>query len=169
MPQRQVRLFGDPVLKSRADEITAVDASIRALADDMLTTMDAYGGVGLAANQIGVLKRIFVYDCTSDSDDEPVRGAVINPEWEALDEDTMIGDEGCLSIPGIHKEVERSARIRCRGLGLDGEPVEFEATGLLARCVQHETDHLDGVLFLDRITPQLRKEALREIRESDWF
>ena len=167
MTIREVRLFGDPVLRSRADQITTFDSALRTLSEDMLETMEEHHGVGLAANQVGILQRIFVYDCSHET--EGARGVVINPQWEALDEDTELGNEGCLSIPGVHKDVERASRIRCTGQDLEGKEISFEATGLLARCVQHETDHLDGVLFLSRLSPALRKEAMAEIRASEWF
>lgn len=163
MSVREIRLFGDPVLVSRADEVTAFDAKLAHLADDMLETMDFAGGVGLAANQVGVLQRIFVYDC----DDR--RGELINPVWEPIGEETEVSDEGCLSIPGIGAPTERYLRVRATGQDRTGTPVTIEAEGLLARCIQHETDHLDGVLFLKRLTPDVRKAAMRELRSTDWF
>lgn len=162
-----VRMFGDPVLKTRAAEITTFDESLKELADEMLAVMDEHGGVGLAANQIGLLKRIFVYDCSKET--PGARGAIINPVWEAVGEDTITQNEGCLSIPGISLPTERFANVIVRGQDVEGNDVEMEATGLLARCIQHETDHLDGVLFLKRLTPELRKEAMKEIRNSDWW
>lgn len=129
----------------------------------MLETMDHHGGVGLAANQVGVTKRVFVYDCESD------RGHVINPTWVPVGEETQSGPEGCLSIPGIRGEVERVETVRLRGQTLDGELVDREVSGLLARCVQHETDHLDGVLFLKHLAPEDRKQAMADIRRSEWF
>lgn len=125
--------------------------------------MDHHGGVGLAANQVGVTKRVFVYDCESD------RGHVINPTWVPVGEETQSGPEGCLSIPGIRGEVERVETVRLRGQTLDGELVDREVSGLLARCVQHETDHLDGVLFLKHLAPEDRKQAMADIRRSEWF
>lgn len=163
MAQREVRLFGDPALVSRADEITDFDASLARLAEDMLETMDAEQGVGLAANQIGVLQRIFVYDC------EGQRGAIVNPRWEPVGEETDTDTEGCLSIPEVRAEVERSATVRVTGQRVDGTPVDIQADGLLARCIQHESDHLDGVLFLKRLTPERRKAAMREMRSQKWF
>ncbi|KAB1503690.1 peptide deformylase [Corynebacterium sp. 320] len=162
----QMRYFGDPVLRTVADEIPADqvgDQTLRTLVDDMLETMDAYGGVGLAANQVGITRRVFVYDCEGD------RGHIINPEWEALGEETQTGPEGCLSVPGVGGEVTRAQRVRVTGVTVDGEPVDREVTDLLARCVQHETDHLDGIMFLQHLSSEQRKEAMKAIRTSEWF
>lgn len=167
MSERPVRIFGDPVLKTRAAEVTEFDDSLRTLVADMLDTMDANGGVGLAANQIGVTKRVFVFDCTGS--ESGLRGHIINPVWEALDQETQTGPEGCLSIPDIQKDTTRYQNVKVTGQDYDGNEVSIVASGLMARCIQHETDHLDGVLFLQRLTPELRKEAMREIRQSPWF
>ncbi|MDU0477773.1 peptide deformylase [Staphylococcus chromogenes] len=167
MTIRDVRLFGDPVLTTPAEVVTTFDESLAKLVDDMLETMDHYEGVGLAANQIGVLRRVFVYDCSHETPN--ARGHIINPVWEAIGTETQLGSEGCLSIPNVGKETERFARVRVTGVDVQGQPVSFEAEGLLARCVQHESDHLDGVLFLKRLTPELRKEAMGEIRTASWF
>ena len=161
-----MRYFGDPVLKTVADPMKQEqiqDASTRRLVEDMLETMDQYGGVGLAANQIGITRRIFVYDCDGD------RGHIINPTWEAVGEETETGGEGCLSIPDVHGDVTRALRVRLRGTTVDGEEVDREVTDLMARCVQHETDHLDGVLFIEHLSTEQRREAMRQIRESEWF
>ena len=161
-----MRYFGDPVLRTVADPIDPAhvgEASIRTLVEDMLETMDHYGGVGLAANQVGVTKRVFVYDCDGD------RGHILNPTWERLDEEDQTGPEGCLSLPGIGGTVTRAMRIRVKGLTVDGELVDREVTELLARCVQHETDHLDGIMFLKHLSSEERKEAMKEIRQSEWF
>lgn len=167
MTQRPVRLFGDPVLRERASEVTEFDEQLATLVEDMLETMDAEGGVGLAANQIGVTRRVFVYDC---SHIEPgLRGHVVNPVWEPVGEETQTDPEGCLSIPGIRKDTTRYQTVRLTGQDMHGNPVSMQASGLMARCIQHETDHLDGVLFLRRLEPELRKEAMRELREMDWF
>lgn len=163
MSVREVRLFGDPVLLSVADEVTDFDATLAHLVEDMFDTMDDEGGVGLAANQVGVLQRVFVYDCKG------TRGHIVNPQWEAIDEDTVYETEGCLSIPGVNGKVTRSAKVRVTGQDSTGKPVSFEADDLLARCVQHETDHLDGVLFLKRLEGDERKNAMRELRNQDWF
>ena len=139
MAVREIRLFGDPVLLSRADEVTEFDATLGHLVDDMLETMDGAGGVGLAANQVGVLQRVFVYDC------DDVRGELVNPVWEPVGEETETAEEGCLSIPAINADTERFLKVRATGKNRHGEDVELEAEGLLARCIQHETINLkDG-------------------------
>lgn len=167
MTVREVRLYGDPVLTTRAEEITEFGPSLERLAQDMLETMEDAGGVGLAANQIGVTKRIFVFDCSHFQNG--LRGAVINPEWEAVEEDMQLGTEGCLSIPGISQPTERFSTVRLRGYDPQGRPVSMLASGLMARCIQHETDHLDGVLFLQRLSGELRKESMKTIRQAEWF
>ncbi|MFV8380238.1 peptide deformylase [Corynebacterium hindlerae] len=167
MTIRAVRIFGDPVLRTRAEEVTEFDETLATLVDDMLDTMDDADGVGLAANQIGVTRRVFVYDCSHEV--PGARGHIINPVWEPVGEEKQVGPEGCLSIPEISKDTERYQKVVVRGVDKQGEPIEFECDGLLARCVQHETDHLDGVLFLQRLAPALRKEAMAEIRNSEWF
>ncbi|MDO4760364.1 MAG: peptide deformylase [Corynebacterium sp.] len=167
MTIRAIRLFGDPVLTTRAQEITEFDAALETLVNDMLETMDDAGGVGLAANQIGVLRRIFVYDCSHTEDG--LRGHIINPVWEPVGEDTQTGTEGCLSIPGISAETERYETVRVSGQDMHGNPISMVASGLMSRCIQHETDHLDGRLFIKQLSPQRRKEAMKAIRESDWF
>lgn len=167
MTIREIRFFGDPVLTSRAGEITEFDASLGALVDDMLDTMDAAGGVGLAANQIGVLKRVFVFDCSHV--ESGLRGAIINPVWEPVGDVMQLGPEGCLSIPDISAETQRYNTVVVRGQDVHGRPLLVEASGLVARCIQHETDHLDGVLFLKRLEPDVRKEAMGQIRAADWF
>ncbi|MFC3962947.1 peptide deformylase [Nocardia jiangsuensis] len=163
MTVQPVRLFGDPILRSRTAEVAAFDAELRRLVDDLTDTMHDDGGVGMAAPQIGVGLRVFVYD-TGDA-----AGHLVNPSYEVLGEAEQVGPEGCLSIPGVRYDVRRALRLRAAGVDATGAPVSFEADGLLARCVQHETDHLDGVLFLDRLDPASRKQAMRTIRESDWF
>ena len=167
MTIREIRLFGDPVLTTRSDEVTEFDDSLRTLVEDMLETMDEAGGVGLAANQIGLTRRIFVYDCSHVEDG--LRGHIINPVWEAVGEETQLGQEGCLSIPDISADTERHQTVRVSGQDVDGNPVAMVASGLMARCIQHETDHLDGVLFLKRLDPAERKAAMGVIRASDWF
>ncbi|MHA2789053.1 peptide deformylase [Corynebacterium sp. S7] len=167
MAIREIRLFGDPVLTTRSSEITTFDSSLDRLVEDMLETMDAAGGVGLAANQIGLTKRIFVFDCTGI--ESGLRGHIINPVWEPLDDVVQIGSEGCLSIPDISMDTERYDNVVVRGQDTRGRNISIQASGLLARCIQHETDHLDGVLFLKRLDPQSRKEAMGIIRASDWF
>lgn len=168
MTIRDIRLFGDPVLITKADEVTEFDSSLANLVDDMMETMAHHNGVGLAANQVGVTRRVFVFDCSDDAG-KPLSGHVVNPVWEPLSEATVTDAEGCLSIPGVRKDTERFAHVRVTGQDVTGKSIEIVADGLLARCIQHETDHLDGVLFLKRLEPELRKEAMGEIRKSDWF
>ncbi|TRX39884.1 peptide deformylase [Corynebacterium guaraldiae] len=167
MTVREVRLYGDPVLTTRAEEITEFGPSLERLAQDMLETMEAAGGVGLAANQISVTKRIFVFDCSHYQ--HGLRGAVINPVWEAVGQDMQLGTEGCLSIPGISQPTERFSTVRLRGFDPHGRPISMLASGLMARCIQHETDHLDGLLFLQRLSDELRKDSMKTIRQSEWF
>lgn len=167
MSLRELRIYGDPVLGRRAEEISRFDAGLRALASDMLETMDKAGGVGLAANQVGILKRIFVYDCSHTQ--SGLRGALVNPVWTPVGEQQQTGPEGCLSIPGISAETTRFNQVFVSGQDIEGRPVSMVASGLMARCIQHETDHLDGVLFLQRLEAPVRKEAMRAIRESGWF
>jgi peptide deformylase len=163
MTIRAIRLFGDPVLRSRADEVRAFDRSLNQLVDDMTETMLEAPGQGLAAPQIGVPLRVFTYNV-----EEIGVGHVINPEI-TLSADKEIDIEGCLSIPGLVFDVERPVSAKLRGLDVFGKSIEIEASELLARVFQHEIDHLDGVLYLQRLTKELRKEAMSEIRQAEWF
>ncbi|AEX46529.1 peptide deformylase [Corynebacterium diphtheriae] len=167
MAIRDIRLFGDPVLTTKSSDVEVFDSSIRNLVNDMLETMDAAGGVGLAANQVGVTKRVFVYDCSHIEDG--LRGHIINPVWEPIGEDIQIGPEGCLSIPDVQEETERWMTVSVSGRDVDGNPISLVASGLMARCIQHETDHLDGVLFLRKLDKVHRKDAMAQIRKSEWF
>ncbi len=155
----EVRTFGDPVLKSRASKVKDFDEPLKQLAEDMIRVMHERDGVGLAANQIGRLKRIFV---AAYEDDEYV---IVNPEIEERSETIEKDLEGCLSIPETRVEVKRPTAVTVTGQDLSGTPVRVEAEGLLARIFQHEIDHLDGVLILDRTDRESRKNAMREIRE----
>ncbi|MDN6619365.1 MAG: peptide deformylase, partial [Corynebacterium variabile] len=137
--------------------------TLRTLVEDMYETMDAAGGVGLAANQVGVTRRVFVYDCDGD------RGHIVNPVWEAVGAETQTGREGCLSVPDAGGDVTRAATVHLTGVTVDGEEVDREVTGLMARCVQHETDHLDGVMYFQRMEPGTRREVMAGIRGSEWF
>jgi peptide deformylase len=159
---RPIRLFGDPVLRTSADPVTSFDAELRKLVQDLTDTMMDAPGVGLAAPQIGVGLRVFTY-CVDD-----VVGHLINPELR-LSDDVEVDDEGCLSFPGLAYPTSRSHGVVATGFDMHGEPVIVEGSGLLARCVQHETDHLDGVLFIDRLDPVQRKLAMAEIRASEWW
>lgn len=155
----EIRTFGDPVLKSRATQVKDFDESLKHLAEEMLRIMREHEGVGLAANQIGRLKRIFV----AAYDEEEYM--MVNPVIETRSETTEKDMEGCLSIPGTRVEVERPTAVTVSGQDLSGVPVRIEVQGILARIFQHEIDHLDGVLILDRTDRESRKNAMREIRE----
>jgi len=159
MAVRDIRIFGDPVLREHADAVDAVDDDVRALARDMFETMYESDGVGLAAPQVGILRRVIVVD-PRDPEVEPV--ALVNPEVVMASDETERAEEGCLSIPGLRDVVERPAKAVIRGLGLDGEEVVIEADQLFARALLHEIDHLDGVLFLDRVSPLKRKMLLKK-------
>jgi peptide deformylase len=154
-----LRTFGDPVLKTRAAPVETFDESLSRLAEEMLITMREREGVGLAANQVGRLKRILV---AAVEDQEYV---IVNPTIEETARSTEKDREGCLSIPGIQVEVERPTAVTISGQDASGAPLHLEASGLLARVLQHEVDHLDGVLILDRTDRQSRKDAMREMRE----
>jgi peptide deformylase len=158
-----VRLFGDPVLRSRATEVTTFDAELRKLVADLTDTMHDEGGAGLAAPQIGVGLRVFTYDV------DGAAGHLINPSWEPVGDEDQFGPEGCLSIPGLGWDCRRKLAVVGRGWDMHGEPVTIEGTERVARCIQHETDHLDGVLFVDRLDAETRKLAMAEIRAAEWF
>ena len=163
MSVREVRYLGDPVLREMCRDVDAVDDDVSALVDDLLETMYAEDGIGLAAPQIGVPMRVFVYDVR---DDEVEPGELVNPRIvEATGKQKEV--EGCLSIPGLDEVVERSGQVVVEGLDRDGEPVRIEATGLLSRCLQHEIDHLDGVLFIDRVSPLKRRMLLKKWSKMD--
>ncbi len=162
---RPITLVGEPVLHAPCAPVTAFDASLSALVDDMFASMYAAQGVGLAANQIGVGLRVFVYDCSDDNEERQV-GHVVNPslvespaDERVLDED----DEGCLSLPGQWAALARPDHAVVHGVDRTGAPVTVEGTGLLARCLQHEVDHLDGRLYVDRLTARERKRVLRDL------
>ncbi|GAB2839779.1 peptide deformylase [Lentzea nigeriaca] len=167
MAVRDIRYFGDPVLMSRADPVTRFDRNLEALITDLLDTVKPDGRAGLAAPQIGVGLRAFSYDVPSENGRR--LGYVINPEIVELSEETQDSDEGCLSVPGLWYPTVRAREAVVRGVDLRNEPVIVRGTGLLARCLQHETDHLNGKLYLSRLTPELRRKALRAARESEWF
>jgi peptide deformylase len=162
MAVQPIRLFGDPVLRTPAAPVETFDKELRKLVKDLTETMMDAPGAGLAAPQIGVSLRVFTYWV----DDEP--GHLVNPDLD-LSEDLQIGDEGCLSLPDLFFETPRAMRVVAKGMNMYGEPVVIEGSELLARAVQHETDHLDGILFIDRLDPEARKEAMRMIRSAEWF
>lgn len=162
MAIQPIRLFGDPVLVSPAAEVIDFDKELRKLVSDLIETMQAAPGAGLAAPQIGVPLRVFVWDI------EDELGHLVNPSLN-LSEDIQEGEEGCLSFPNLSFNTPRAFRAVAKGFNMYGDPITVEGTELLARCLQHETDHLNGVLFIDRMKSEDRKLAMKEIRESDWF
>ncbi len=162
MAVKPIRLFGDPVLTTPAAEVTTFDKELRKLVKDLTDTMLEAPGAGLAAPQLGVSLRVFTYDV----DDEI--GHLINPVLD-LSEEMQEGDEGCLSVPDLAFNTRRSMRVVAKGMTMHGEPVVLEGSELLARCIQHETDHLDGIMFVDRLDAETRKEAMKAIREAEWF
>ncbi len=153
MSVRRIRLLGDPVLREVAEPVDRVHDDVRALIDDLMDTMYEADGIGLAAPQVGVPIRVFVYDVREPED---ARGALINPRIVETS-GRQKEEEGCLSIPDLREIVQRAGRVVLEGLNADGEKVRIEAEGLLSRCLQHEIDHLDGVLFIDRVSPLKRK------------
>jgi peptide deformylase len=158
-----IRLLGDPVLRSPADPVVTFDKELRKLVADLVDTMRADSGAGLAAPQIGVGLRVFAFEV------DEVLGHLVNPVLDFPDEEEQDGPEGCLSIPGVYIDTKRRQNVVAKGFTEYGDPVQIVGTGTMARCLQHETDHLDGVLFLDRLDPARRKEAMREIRASEWY
>src|SRR3954452_671143 len=156
-----IRLFGDPVLRTPADPVVDFDKELRGLVRDLEETMMDAPGAGLAAPQIGVGLRVFTYYVDGQL------GHLINPDLDLSDE-TQDGDEGCLSLPNLVFDTRRSLRVVAKGFNEHGEPVQIEGTEMLARCIQHESDHLDGILFIDRLDRAERKLALKAIREAEW-
>ncbi|MGH7482825.1 MAG: peptide deformylase, partial [Longimicrobiales bacterium] len=154
---RSIRLLGDPILREEAAAVDTVDAEVAALIDDMFETMYDADGVGLAAPQIGVARRILIVD-VREPDAPPI--ALVNPAVVEIGRETERAEEGCLSIPGLHEIVERPATCVVDAIGRDGRPVRLGAAGLFARALQHEIDHLDGLLFLDRVSPLKRRRLL---------
>ena len=159
-----IRTLGDPILRSKTSRVTLFDDDLAQLATDMHETMRAAPGVGLAASQVGRLLRMFVYD----SGDEGESGTLVNPEITWASEETIEAEEGCLSLPGTYYPVTRAVAVKVRAQDVTGAPVEIEAEGFLARIFQHEIDHLDGILFIDRLAPELRKEAMKALRDQDF-
>jgi len=157
-----IRLFGDPVLTTPAEIVTTFDKELRVLVKDLTDTMIDAPGVGLAAPQIGVGLRVFTYDV-----DDTV-GHLINPVIGVVSDEEQDGDEGCLSFPGLAFPTKRKQRVVASGFTMHGDPITIEGSALLARCIQHEVDHLDGILFIDRMSPEQRKLAMKAIREAEW-
>jgi peptide deformylase len=162
MAIQPIRLFGDPVLRSRATEVTTFDKELRRLVADLTDTMLDAPGAGLAAPQIGVGLRVFTYWIDGEL------GHLVNPDLD-LSSEMQDGEEGCLSFPGLRFDTPRALSVVAKGFNQFGEPVVLEGSELMARCIQHETDHLDGVLFIDKLDTDARKAAMRQIRESEWF
>jgi peptide deformylase len=163
MAIQPIRLFGDPVLRTRAAEVVDFDAELRKLVADLTDTLTDEAGAGLAAPQLGVGLRVFVYHC------DGFEGHLVNPTFDVVGEDIQDGPEGCLSIPGLRWDCRRHLHVVANGWNMHGEPVQVEGTEMLARCIQHETDHLNGVLFLDRLDAVTRKRAMADIRSAPWF
>jgi peptide deformylase len=161
VPVQAIRLFGDPVLRTPAEPVRDFDKELRTLVKDLTETMLDAPGAGLAAPQLGVGLRVFTYHV------EDELGHLVNPVLD-LGEEEQEDDEGCLSFPGLAFPTKRAWRVRATGQNMHGEPVTLEGTELLARCVQHETDHLDGILFIDRLDRAQRKLAMKAIREAEW-
>ncbi|HEX2027349.1 MAG TPA: peptide deformylase [Nitriliruptorales bacterium] len=159
MAPLEIRVFGDPVLRQHAREVVDFDARLRRLADDMHTAMREAAGAGLAANQVGILKRLFTWSVEDDS------GTVVNPVVEETSEEMQEGDEGCLSFPGLFYPLQRPLRARVRHRDLDGEEHLSTVEGLRARVFLHEVDHLDGILFIDHLARHDRREAMSRMRE----
>ena len=163
MPERQTRLFGDPVLKTVSDPINGIDDRVRGLVQDLIDSVRLPGRAGVAASQIGVNLRAFSYNV------DGVIGYILNPTVVELSGEPDLVDEGCLSVPGLWYPTMRYPFARVAGIDLDGNPVEVSGTGIMAQALQHETDHLDGFLYIDRLDTINRKAAMKEIRESTWF
>ncbi len=163
MTVRPIRLFGDPVLRAVSAPIEEIDDGVRSLVEDLVDSVREPGRAGVAAPQIGVNLRAFSYNV------DGVVGYVLNPVVVEVRGEPVPTGEGCLSVPGLWHDALRHPYARVEGIDLDGEKVVLEGTGLMAQALQHETDHLDGMLYLQRLTPDERKIAMRRVRESDWF
>lgn len=163
MTARQIRVFGDPVLRTVSERISMGEPAIAGLVEDLLDTVRLPGRAGVAAPQIGVNLRAFSYNIDGDV------GYILNPELVEVAGEPALVDEGCLSVPGFYFDRMRYPFARVRGVDLDGKQVELAGEGLLAQALQHETDHLDGTLFIEGLDKEHKREAMRLIRESDWF
>lgn len=162
MAIKQIRLFGDPALRTPALPVDTFDKELRRLVKDLTDTMVDAPGAGLAAPQLGVSLRVFTWYVDGEY------GHLVNPTLD-LTEEMQDGEEGCLSLPGIYADTPRAYGVVAKGFNMHGDPVTIEGTQLLARAVQHETDHLDGILFIDRLDPEQRRAAMKAIREAEWF
>ena len=163
---RRIRVVGDPVLARRCRPVTEFDAGLAALVDELFASLAVAEGVGLAAPQIGVDLAVFVYDCPDENGVHQV-GHVVNPAIETFGAQVS-QDEGCLSVPGPYEELARAESATVHGFDRDGAPVEITGHGFFARCLQHETDHLDGTLFIDRLPRNRRRRVLREMEPFEW-
>ncbi|MFT4281856.1 peptide deformylase [Microbacterium sp.] len=163
MTVRAIRLFGDPVLRAVASPVEQIDDGVRALVQDLLDTVELPGRAGVAAPQIGVGVRAFSYNIDGDI------GYILNPELVEVSGEPQPTGEGCLSVPGLWHDTPRYPHAKVVGIDLDGNEVVLEGDGLLAQALQHETDHLDGMVYLQRLDPETRRVAMRQVRESDWF
>lgn len=163
MTERPIRIFGDPVLTTPTEVITTIDDGIRNLVADLLDSVALPGRAGVAATQIGVGLRAFSYNV-----DGRV-GYIINPQIVELGGEIELVDEGCLSVPGLWFKTPRHTYAKVEGMNLEGDTIALEGTGLMAQALQHETDHLEGMLYLSRLEPASRREAMKQVRESDWF
>jgi peptide deformylase len=163
MTVREIRLYGDPVLRTVCDPILEIDAKVRALIEDLIDTTKLPGRAGVAAPQIGVGLRAFSYNI-----DGKV-GYLINPEIVELGGEKVLVDEGCLSVPGLWHKTPRFQTARAAGIDLDGNPVELSGSGLMAQAIQHECDHLDGMVYLGRLEGDERRQAMKNLRDTDWF
>ncbi|KZE95474.1 MULTISPECIES: peptide deformylase [unclassified Agromyces] len=163
MPERPIRLFGDPVLKTVSAPVEQIDDRVRALVDDLVDSVRLPGRAGVAAPQIGVNLRVFSYNVDGEV------GYIINPRVVEVSGEPELVDEGCLSVPGLWHKTPRHPFARVQGIDLDGNEIELAGEGLMAQALQHEVDHLDGLLYLDRLEKDERRAAMRAVRESDWF
>ncbi|MFB2582842.1 peptide deformylase [Herbiconiux sp. P15] len=163
MTVREIRIFGDPVLKTVSDPVVDIDDRVQGLVEDLVDSVQVPGRAGVAASQIGVNLRAFSYNVDGEV------GYIINPVLVELSGEPELVDEGCLSVPDLWFKTSRYPFARATGIDLDGNPVEVSGTGLMAQALQHETDHLDGLLYLDRLDKPTRREAMRQVRESPWF
>jgi peptide deformylase len=163
MTERQIRLFGDPVLRSACDAVVPGDKKVASLVEELMDTGEVPGRAGVAANQIGVGLRAFSYNV-----DGKV-GYVLNPILVETSGEAELVDEGCLSVPGFYFPRLRFPYARVEGIDLDGNPVQLEGTGLMAQALQHETDHLDGHLYIEGLQADVKRDAMRLIRQADWY
>jgi len=161
--ERPIRLFGDPVLKTPTADITSIDEGIRSLVKDLIDTVTLPGRAGVAATQIGVGLRAFSYNIHGEI------GYILNPRLVEVSGEPELLEEGCLSVPDLWFTTLRYPFAKVTGIDLEGFPIELSGSGLMAQALQHETDHLDGFLYIDKLDSVLRREAMKQIRESEWF